>query len=396
MITNFKATNSIDSTQILLTWNRDWSGSDTIRILRSQSDYPTSHTDGELIYEGVTVDSYSDTNVSQGETWFYAIFRWNGSAWEGGDSESRTFATAYGKTWIQNKLYSQFLPEVYQHGDKQTNQLLLPEVILSNGEKVCRAFPTGKAGDLQRFLYLCGLFLDQARGLVELPNTVFNPATAPPWMLTELAKYLDVVIPCDLRTIYLREIVQSGIPLNRRKGTLSPISYLFRILTGAEVFVEEYLDHCFYFNVPGSEPDRDGNQNVTNEQGSFFLGISSGVSVDGLCNTGSFLMDLTSTRVYAPDVVGVWMFLDELTTSPAIRDSVGVTSALLQVLKTVCVKYMPVTKKWFYGFSFPSAVETVDYSIVDSGIAVDDSMVIFEFNNPDTGFNLPGLIWGET
>lgn len=62
---------------IRLTWsNPSFSGFDGVRLVRKTSGFPTSPTDGTMIYDG-TGQSFPDTNVVVGTTYYYAIFARN-------------------------------------------------------------------------------------------------------------------------------------------------------------------------------------------------------------------------------------------------------------------------------------------------------------------------------
>lgn len=74
-VSNFSA--DPEDILIRLSWgNPSFVGFDGVRIMRKTSGFPSGPTDGTLIYDG-TGESFPDTNVSTGITYYYAIFARN-------------------------------------------------------------------------------------------------------------------------------------------------------------------------------------------------------------------------------------------------------------------------------------------------------------------------------
>jgi len=72
------ATNAVaGDNQVALTWtnpgDEDFAG---VKVLRKTNSYPANSSDGTLIYNGAN-QSYIDTNVSNGTTYYYAIFAYD-------------------------------------------------------------------------------------------------------------------------------------------------------------------------------------------------------------------------------------------------------------------------------------------------------------------------------
>jgi hypothetical protein len=71
---------SVSVGQIVLTWDDpfndvDWKGT---RLVRKTGSYPTSPSDGDIIYNGQT-STFTDTNVEAGTTYYYAAFAYDDS-----------------------------------------------------------------------------------------------------------------------------------------------------------------------------------------------------------------------------------------------------------------------------------------------------------------------------
>ena len=74
-VTNFTATEG--NAQVVLNWTNpidtDFVG---LKILRQTGAYPTSVTDGTVVYAGANV-SYTDTTVTNGTTYYYRAFAYD-------------------------------------------------------------------------------------------------------------------------------------------------------------------------------------------------------------------------------------------------------------------------------------------------------------------------------
>ncbi len=65
------------SNWIRLTWsNPSFAGFQAVRIVRSSSSFPSSPTNGQLIYEG-TAESFNDNSVTAGNTYYYSAYARN-------------------------------------------------------------------------------------------------------------------------------------------------------------------------------------------------------------------------------------------------------------------------------------------------------------------------------
>lgn len=75
--TNFNADYQESQNGIVLTWdNPPPDEFDIVRVLKSDTFYPSDPTDGEIIYEG-RADQFVDTNVEAGVTYYYTLFARN-------------------------------------------------------------------------------------------------------------------------------------------------------------------------------------------------------------------------------------------------------------------------------------------------------------------------------
>lgn len=86
-VLNFQATP--DDKKILLTWDNPFVDFDEIRIVRSDQFFPSDPENGDIIYEG-RGDSFPDTDVVPGVTYYYAAFVRD----EFGDFSSGSLASA--------------------------------------------------------------------------------------------------------------------------------------------------------------------------------------------------------------------------------------------------------------------------------------------------------------
>jgi len=85
---NLKAT-SINTTTISLTWTKS-PDTDTTVVVRKTGNYPTSPSDGTVIYNG-TAESYVDSDLSPGTAYYYRAWSWAANAF----SQSYTSTVNY-------------------------------------------------------------------------------------------------------------------------------------------------------------------------------------------------------------------------------------------------------------------------------------------------------------
>jgi len=85
---NLKAT-SINTTTISLTWTKS-PDTDTTVVVRKEGSYPTSVTDGVIVYNG-TAESFTDTGLNAGTAYYYRAWSWAANAF----SQSYTSTVNY-------------------------------------------------------------------------------------------------------------------------------------------------------------------------------------------------------------------------------------------------------------------------------------------------------------
>lgn len=82
------------ATSVSLTWAKGAGATNSVVRYRNDT-YPTSYTDGDLVYEGTSA-SYTHTGLERGTTYYYAVWCYSGAIYSSGSAEVMVTTSAAG------------------------------------------------------------------------------------------------------------------------------------------------------------------------------------------------------------------------------------------------------------------------------------------------------------
>jgi len=248
VIDRFIVRRALEGRQIVVEW--DITGPDRIRLLRKQYSFPNNIDDGVVVLdETPPVSNYFiDFNIEEEVNYYYRLFLYDAGMWiEYSTLKGSTFSCDTG--FFQSKLFS-LLPHLYRNEDKKTLQKIFTKAFIATLIEYHYLLNDGtkSQGELERFLRLFGLFLDEAKCFIDFMTVLWDVDNAPHQFLQYIASLVGVVFNFDLPIDRQRVEIREAVSTYKLKGTLQGITSHVQKITGFTTIVDEMTDNIMVTN----------------------------------------------------------------------------------------------------------------------------------------------------
>ncbi|MER7728961.1 hypothetical protein [Streptomyces sp. NPDC096323] len=274
-VTGVRAVPHLEGGRIELTWQNpspaafaDGPPLAGIRVVRRERTFPLGPGDGDTLYEGPVVSSFSDRAARPLATHYYTVFTQSSATPAEHWADERSHAAAFATTaehGLGDALY-RLLPAVHRSLDlplTEAETALAPPAVAA----ALAALPAGlrERGQLYRFLSVAGAALDLTRSLAEGLRQIHDLDSVRPEFLPPLARLvgweLNRTAPVDIQ----RSEIASVPYLYRGVGTVPNLRAIVNRYTGWYVQVAETAQsiarsntapefHVFAVTAPPARP----------------------------------------------------------------------------------------------------------------------------------------------
>lgn len=313
LVKSVQAETSFRPNSIRISWTLDESlgPNEEVRVLRRQTTYPESATDGTVVFN--TVDSnildYEDRDLDDNTYYYYTVLVYNTVTSEEQSvfSTNQAFALSY-KFWNSADLLYNLFPEETRSLDQQTS------------------------GDLKRLAQVMGNNLDLYRSEIFAMEYNRLPQLAPANILPHFSQGFGFPAERALDLNVLRRIAEGIVSIYKRKGTCQAIQDFVKLFSEFDSLCLEDFDPSFKLwddesrTLVGTLSDTGTNYAEDNTQSwsanEWVLGSFTDVNYDNLYDIESN----DSTTLFFDNKTPPVIKSDSGTTGQGVDDSISGTA----------------------------------------------------------------------
>lgn len=209
-----------------------------VRIVRRERAFARDEEDGQVIYDGPAITSYSDTGLAPLTTYYYTIFAFDGAAYHAdrGSNASAFAAEGYG---LAERLY-RLLPGAVQRLDAplRPDEIALLDPAIQAALAALPPDLSGR-GQLRRLFHAAAAPLDLLRSFAEGLRQLRDIDRTRPEFLAALADFVGWELDRTLPVHAQRNEIKFAFPLYRDVGTVPNLRAFVTRYTGWYVRVGE-------------------------------------------------------------------------------------------------------------------------------------------------------------
>lgn len=273
-VDDFAANPAIEGPQVIVSWTfpDGFSGSvDEIRLVRRQGSFPSSVSDGKLVFSSTTFSEteFADLDVERGICFYYKMFSKESSsglfrADSTVEDEVMPYETGFFKDALARKLPDEILIQDAIVGEQKilTDTIVpLTDAGVRKGQKLNFAEdPEFPEGFLRRMLKIFGVQLDKIKETADFfPDFIDVDKTCASF-LPLLSDLVGITPNFDLSIDRQREEIRRAVPSYKIKGTQAMLVSLITGIVRIVPIIDLWKDNVLISNDPEStsfsfEPD---------------------------------------------------------------------------------------------------------------------------------------------